>query len=58
MKVLPFLYAIPLVSAIGSRQYKRDVETLSLEKVCSSGGLTYQNNLGAEVAMVLMNLSA
>ncbi|THW57981.1 extracelular serine carboxypeptidase [Aureobasidium pullulans] len=32
MKVLPFLHAIPLVSAIGSRQHKRDVETLSLEK--------------------------
>jgi hypothetical protein len=34
MKLLPFLHALPLVAALGSRQHKRDVALSSLEKVC------------------------
>jgi hypothetical protein len=33
MKLLPFLYALPLVSALGSRQHRRDLALSSLGKV-------------------------
>ncbi|KAH0148277.1 hypothetical protein KCU67_g11487, partial [Aureobasidium melanogenum] len=32
MKLLPFLYALPLVAALGSRQHKRDLAISSLKK--------------------------